>query len=242
MALERWIEQQQAQGNTLAVEMGRTLQKLYGDVSLNGQHPIEDKSKLNTPESVTVNWQTRWTAWGEKIGLNITVPEFPDTLEGLTEALKRGDKPIYVPQELSSQAQRHLLDKIWPKMQSHSTKEGNTVTNEVNHVGWRYTEYVTDAPHTNTTEKQLRDTFERTGREGLTVSEYIIAAQDAKSLEGSYLDQGSTWSRLLGSRREGGVVSADFSPGGALRVGWDLRSGFHHSYVGGRSSQGVVRA
>ncbi len=74
MAMERWLEHQQAQGNTPAVEMGRTLQRLYGDVALNGQHPVEiagqdplsevvaefRAGRLNTPEAVTSNWQLRW--------------------------------------------------------------------------------------------------------------------------------------------------------------------------------------
>lgn len=85
-------------------------------------------------------------------------------------------------------------------MQSEAAIEENTVTNEVDHSGWRYTESTVAAPNLNTTEKQLKDKFQKVGREGLTLTEYIIASQDAKVLEGKYFDKDATWFRLLGSR------------------------------------------
>lgn len=256
MALECWIEHQQAQGNTPGVKMARTLLGLYGDVVFDGQDPIavarqgslsqvtaEFKAgRLNTPDAVTRGWQTRWAVWGEKVGLNIIVPDFPGTEESLNEALIRGDKPIYVPAELSTQDKRHLLGKIWPQMQSHAVDEGNAVTNEANHTGWRYTESATDAPNTDTTEGQLRGKLKKMGREGLTVAEYVIASQDARVLGGQYFDEGLIWSRLLGSRHEGYVVHALFLSHGGLRVDWALGRELHDPGVGGRSSLGVTEA
>lgn len=200
--------------------------------------------RLNTPETVTSNWQLRWGVWGEKVGLNITVPDFEGSQRDLNEHLSKGDRPFYVPTELSTQITRHLLGKIWPAMQSHSVAENTNVTNEIDHSGWRYTEGSTNAPFLNTREDDLRNKIKKVeaGREGLTATEYIIASQDHKLLTGEYFDQGSIWSRLLGSRSDGGVVIAYFRPSGGLHVGWVLRSVDHSPRLGGRSSVGVKKA
>lgn len=256
MALELWELEQRHRGNIAAAEVAQVLRKQYGDVPLPGgvrdqtlqQAPLAlviaefRAGRLNTPDAVTRGWQTRWIVWGEKVGLNIIVPDFPGTQESLNEALRRGDKPIYVPPELSTQDKRHLLGRIWPQMQSHAVGEGNTVTNEANHTGWRYTESAIDAPNSNTTEGQLRKIFEGMGRAGLTVTEYIIASQDAKALEGRYFDGGPTWSLLLGSLLEGGVVYAYFHSNGYLSVEWNLHPEPPDPVIGGRSSLGATKA
>ncbi|OGE30729.1 hypothetical protein A3C59_03370 [Candidatus Daviesbacteria bacterium RIFCSPHIGHO2_02_FULL_36_13] len=198
--------------------------------------------RLNTPEAVTSSWQLEWRVRGEQVGLNIAVPAFEGSQADLNEHILRGDRPIFVPTELSTQATRHLLGKIWPAMQSHSVAENTSVTNEVDHSGWRYTEATTNAPYLDTTEKQLKDQLKKANREGLTATEYIIASQDHKLLTGEYFDQGSTWSRLLESRLGGEVVDADFYSDGYLGVHWYLKSDDHHPSLGGRSSVGVKKA
>lgn len=200
--------------------------------------------KLNTPEAVTLSWRLRWRVWGEKVGLNIAVPDFEGSQADLSEHLLKGDKPFYVPTEISTQATRHLLGKIWPVMQSYSVAENTGVTNEVDHSGWRYTEATTDAPFLETKEGDLRNKIKKIedGREGLTVTEYIIASQDHKLLTGRYFDQGDTWSRLLGSRGDGKVVDAGFHSGGFLYVDWRLDADCPYPGLGGRSSVGVKKA
>lgn len=200
--------------------------------------------RLNTPEAVTSSWQRRWEVWGVEIGLNIAVPAFEGSQQDLNEHLLREDRPFYVPTELSTQATRHLLGKVWPAMRSQAVAENTPVTNEVDHSGWRYAEASTNAPFLDTKEGDLRNKIKKVedGREGLTATEYIIASQDHKLLTGEYFDQGSTWSRLLGSRRDGKVVLAHFYPDGCLFVGWDLRADGHDPYLGGRSSVGVKKA
>ncbi len=199
--------------------------------------------RLNTPEAVTSSWQLRWRVWGEQAGLNIAVPDFEGSQEDLNDHLLKGDKPLYVPTEISTQATRYLLGKIWPAMQSHAVTENTSVTNEVDHSGWRYTESSTKTPFLDTKEEDLRNKIEKVeaGREGLTTTEYIIASQDHKLLTGEYFE-GSNFSRLLGSRDGGWVVGAGFDLNGHLNVEWDLRGGDPYPRLGGRSSVGVKKA
>lgn len=247
MALEAW-------------EMARTLREQYGDIPLNpnivkankqDQDPLAlvvaefRTGRLNTPEAVTSSWRLRWQAWGEKVGLNIIVSDFEGSQADLSEHLLRGDRPFYVPSELSVQARRHILGKIWPAMKSYSIAAENTsVTNKVDHSGWRYTEASTNAPFLDTKEKNLRDKINKVeaDRESLTATEYIIASQDHKLLTGEYFDQGTTWSRLLGSRSAGWVVSVSFDPDGYLSVDWGRYADDPYPDLGGRSSVGVKKA
>ncbi len=199
--------------------------------------------RLNTPEAVTSSWQLKWGVWGERVGLNVTVPDFEGSQQDLNEHLLRGDRPVFVPAEISTQGTRHLLGKIWPAMQSHCVAENTRVTNEKEHSGWRYTEGTTNAPFIDTKEQDLKDKIKKVeaGREGLNATEYIIASQDHKLLTGEYFDQGSTWARLLESRLVGSVVDARFFPYGYLDVIWHLRSDDPYPFLGGRSSVGVSK-
>ncbi|KKT80744.1 MAG: hypothetical protein UW78_C0026G0002 [Candidatus Azambacteria bacterium GW2011_GWA1_44_9] len=255
MTLETWIDYQKGRGNRPGAEMGITLLNLYGDLPSTETQaeqvqtdPLADvvadfqAGRLNTPEAVTASWQKRWQVWGGKIGLNIVVPAFEGSGEGLNQHLLKRDRPIYLPEELAAQTTRHLLGQIWPEMQNYSVQKRNDVINEAQHVGWRYTEAVTAAPFLGTTEEALRNMIQRAGREGLTGNEYIIASQDHKLLTGEYFDQGVTWSRLLLSRNDGRVFSTGFSPGGRLVVHWFLGPDSCYPSVGGRSSEGVKKA
>lgn len=75
----------------------------------------------------------------------------------------------------------------------------------------------------------------------MRLSAYILASQASKVLTGHYLDEGSTWSRLLGSHDEGHVVRASFYSDGDLHVVWALDPEFRYPSIGGRS-EGVKKA
>lgn len=120
------------------------------------------------------------------------------------------------------------------------SQKDNAVTNDKNSSGWFDYEVSIDAPYLDTTEGQLMDKISKDGREILSLNQYIVAGQDSELLTGKYLDEDETWVRL-GSRHVGHVVSADFSRGGCLYVGWFLGSDYHYPYLGGRSS-GVKKA
>lgn len=190
-----------------------------------------------SPERVTTFWQAFWAENGRKVGISISVPECPFTGEQLENIRIINKGPIYIPNELSTQRDRHLLGKMFPKMQSYSVEEGNTVTNEVR-SGWRQFDMSVDAPHLGTDENQLREVMVSQGDEEPSLNEYIVASQASKLLTGKYLDEG-TRSRIFGSRYDGVVVHAHFLSGGYLRVDslWD--SGGHRSDLGGRFSRGV---
>ena len=201
-----------------------------------------NKEGWMTPEFVTSAFQQIWKARGESAGLELTVTPCDRTPEELAELAKNGRRIGYLPETLMAQQDRPLLARIFPQLGSHSVQEGNSVTNEVNRSGWFDYESAVDAPYRNTTEDQLRAAIEteskRIGRElaGMNVSEYIVAGEDSKLFTGKYLDHGAnTWSRLLGSRRDGRVVRADFDSLGRLDVRWRLGSRYRYPSLGGRS-------
>lgn len=204
-----------------------------------GQATKEYKGDVANPEKVTAFWQAFWAENGKKVGISISVPECPFTPEQLEEMRKKDKGPIYVSEDLSTQRGRHLLGKMFPKMQSPSVVEENDVTNEVQSFGWRSFDTSVDAPHQDTDENQLKEAIVRNGEEEPTLNEYIVAGQASKLLTGRYLDEGTTASRILGSRRGGRVVRAYFGSYGYLHVYSHLGPGSRLPYWGGRGSSGV---
>lgn len=200
----------------------------------------EYQTQPHTPELVTQTHQAIWKARGELIGATYEVIPFPYTQEQLADLEANGKRIGYLPAELATQQTRHKLGEMFPKMQSHSVKEGNLVTNDENPSGWFDYEAATDAPYLDTKEDQLMDKIKRDGRRILTLNEYIVAGQDSKLFTGQYLDETTTWVRL-GSRSDGRMVYARFRRGGGLDVRWDLDADDHYPHFGGRSS-GVKKA
>ena len=250
MVLERFESVKRAEGNIPAAEMAKTMREQYGDVpfpvanekariSTLAEATKEYKKRPVNPEKAMVFWQAFWAENGKKVGLSISVPECPFTQEQLEEMRRKDKGPIYLPEEFSTQRGRHLLGKMFPKMQSHSVEEGNSVTNEVARSGWRQFDMSLDAPHTDTNEKQLKEAMVSQGDEEPTLNEYIVAGQASKLLTGRYLDEGATWSRILGSRYDGDVVDAHFLSDGRLLVVSDWSPGHRDPSVGGRFSRGV---
>lgn len=107
------------------------------------------------------------------------------------------------------------------------------ITNSVRLFGWMRTEKSIDAPHLSTDEaaavKAIKD------RMGQTLNVYAEAGNQSKFLTGEFLDEVSTWIRVLNSRARGRVVEAYFYPSGYCSVDWDLRPGSADPYLGVRS-------
>lgn len=200
----------------------------------------EYKSKPLTPELVTKVHRTIWSKRGRLIGQTYEVTPCPYTSKELADLEHQGRRVGYLPPQLATQQNRHLLGEMFPGMRSDSVQEDNPVTNDENPSGWFDYETSIDAPYLNTTEPQLRETVAKEGREPLTLNQYIIASLDSELLTEQYLDEGATAARL-GSRHGGRVVSAYFDQDGHLSVGWGLEPGGHYQWVGGRSS-GVKKA
>lgn len=201
---------------------------------------IEYKQNPHNPETVTQTFQAIWRVRqgmlrAERVDLEFSVPECPYTEEQLKHLERLGRRVGYLPEELATQASRHLMAKIWPQMGSRSVQEGNTVTNGVNRSGWFDYEAQVGAPHLDTTEDSLRKAVKKEERLGMNLNEYIIASQDSKLLTGKYLDEALTWIRLLGSRDKGDVVRVGFDADGYLAVGWNLHPQDRNSDLGGRS-------
>lgn len=242
-------------GGQILADLGRSLEKgnlipkrLPKDETVSKKEKPQDllraaiqeyKDQPHTPELITRVWQTIWGVDGQKAGLVIEVSVCDRTQEELVKLEQEGRMLVYVPPELSTQENRHLLGEMFPKMKSYSTEKGNPVTSEPNQYGWVDVEANVEAPNTNTNEGELRSLFASQGREGVSLNSYIIAAQFSKRVQGKYFD-GLTWSRLLGSRGEGWVVDARFGSDGYLCVDWDLGPLLRYPNLGGRSA-GVKR-
>lgn len=197
-----------------------------------------------TPELVTKTFRTIWQEREKLVpeelaGVKFEVSPCPFTIEELASREKKGLRLGYLPQVLATQENRHILSKMFPKMQSASIQEGNNVTNDQNPFGWFDYEASIDAPYLDTTEKQLVDKLGEKNRQLLSENQYIIAGQDSKLFVGEYLDEKNTSVRV-GSCSEGHLVNACFSSDGSLDVRWDLGPRRSDPSLGGRSS-GVNR-
>jgi hypothetical protein len=194
------------------------------------------QENLHSPELTTAFWEVFWTENGKKASLDLAVPQCPWDETQIKEMAKRGKAPIVLPEEVSTQESRHLLGQMFPKMNNHSTREGNAITNKVDHFGWRQFDTALDAPHAKKTEDKLREIMTSQGDEEPTLNEYIVASQASKLLTGHYLDE-KTVSIIFGSLNGGGVVGASFHPDGELFVRTFLSSGFQYWNWGGRFSR-----
>lgn len=197
------------------------------------------ESKSHTPELLTATFQAIWKDRESRVAHLLDKPLAPvvpcdRTAEEIKQLEAEGRRLAYLPPELATQENRHILGSMFPKMQGNSVEEGNTVTNEQVRSGWFDYEAAIQAPHLYTNEKKLRKLLAKQGRLGMNITEYVIAGQDSKLFTGKYLDQDSTYVRLLGSRYDGDVVSAGFGPDG-LVVSWSLGPDRHGPGWGGRS-------
>lgn len=199
----------------------------------------EFKENPHTPEILTSYWQTLWNAWGERANLSLVVSPCDRDTEEIKQLEKEGRKLVYVPDQLASQENRHLLGQIFPEMQSNSVRKDNSVTNESNQGGWFDIEASLDSPNLDTKEKDLENRFKKQEKSGQRLNTYIVGSQDAKLQTGHYFDE-KTVSRLVGSRSGGHVVDALFGVHGRLDVRWDLDPRDHGSDWGGRS-EGVKK-
>lgn len=193
----------------------------------------EYKNNPSKPESLTRFMRSFWVEAGQRIGKEYIVSEFPLKSQEIKERTKNGQMAIFVPAEVS----RVGLGKMFPKMGSWAVAEGNSVVDVVNNSGWLWIESSIDAPNINTTEKQLKDIFKKTKRQGQSLRTYIIGGQISKLLTDKYFDQGLTWSRLPGSCGRGGILRSGFGSDGPLNIRSGLLPGYHVESLGGRSEE-----
>lgn len=178
---------------------------------------------------ITSFWQARWERGEEKVERKITVSTFPDTREGFERHLMIGDKPIYVPPELDLPT----VGKIF-RLYNYNIMDGHLPSDVVDHAGWRYVQVSLRPPYLGPSEEEVKKALLESGREGITLTEEIIASHYIKELTGHFLDEG-IWVRLLGTTRNGSALNVWFYPDG------EFRSGSGPSYsklptIGARSS------
>lgn len=238
MSLHEWAIGQAKLGNLKAARAGLKLRGKYGELPVStGEQDIQSdptkkvsnfaaeffSTQLHTPENLTkvrdIIWASRQASLeGSGIWIDLTFEPCTYSQEEIDVLEASGRRVGYLPPELATQEQRHLLGVIFPHMQSHDVQTGNTVTNEVDRFGWFDYEASVHAPHLFTTEDVLRKVMEKEDGLGMNLNEYIIASNDSKVLTGEYLDESRTWSRLLGSRRRGYVMNARFDGNGSLHI------------------------
>lgn len=199
----------------------------------------EFKEKPHTPELVNRFWQTFLETSIESQGLDIPVPIVScDRTQEELEALKKEGR-MWIPETKLTYPQ---LGKIFPKTGSWALQEDSSIKDEYKEDAKGVdVEVDINAPNKNTTQQDLEKLFKKQGRNGMRLSTYILASQASKLLTNRYLDEGVTLSRLLGSRRGGRVVGANFNVNGSLRVDWSLDPQDRNSGLGGRS-EGVKKA
>ncbi len=194
----------------------------------------------HTSELVTATFQSIWKERESRVAHLLEEPFNPiancdRTTQEIAKSEKEGKRLGYLPPELAAGENRHILAAMFPQMESRSCQEGNIVTNQYLPFGWFDYEAAIEAPYLETNEVELRELFDREGRKGINLTQYIVAGQDSKLFTGRNLDEVGTWVRLLGSRKGGRVVDANFSPFNTLYVGWELDPRFHDDVLGGRS-------
>lgn len=197
----------------------------------------ENKNKFTNSELLTQFMRAFWQEAGRRIGRSIVVDNFPLTAKEIKEKQGKGYMPIFVPVEVG----RVDLGKMFPEMGSWAVQEGNSAVDTINNSGWLWIEASVDAPNLKTTQGQLEEKFKKERRQGQSLRTYIIGGQISKLLTDKYFDEGPTWSRLLGSRNDGGVFNANFDSGGCLGVHSRLDPEHHQGRLGGRSEE-VIKA
>jgi hypothetical protein len=188
-----------------------------------------------TPELVNTTWQTLWGEWGKRIEETFDVPSCDRTSEELAKLQKENKAALLIPDNVDLV----MLEKMFPQMRSWAVSEGATVT-ESSRGGSIDIEMDVDSLHRDTTEAQVNDFLESQERDGQRLKTYIIGSQLSKLLTGRYFDENS-WSRLPGSRYEGGMVGARFISVGYLDVVSGLVPQGRHPGMGFRS-EGVKKA
>lgn len=221
------------------VELKAKAEVLSASEDLRLQSVVQEyNTKPHTPELVTNFWQIFLGSSIKGQGLDIPVPVVScDRTSEELETLKKEEK-MWVPETGLTYSQ---LGQIFPRMRNYAVQDDSPIKDEFEQdTKGVDVEASIDSPNRNTKKKDLEKLFKSQGRNGMRLSTYILVSQGSKILTGHYLDEGSTWSRLLGSGYGGYVVNARFSGNGCLYVDWYLHPGGRHSGLGSRS-EGVKK-
>lgn len=173
------------------------------------------------PTSPECLWDFQEAHWGLNrlaAGLaksEVVIPSVPYSEAQLRQFGKK-DIALFLPEIFSTEEGLKLLGRVYPQMRWDIRPIIQEITNSVRLFGWMRTEKSIDAPHLSTDEaaavKAIKD------RMGQTLNVYAEAGNQSKFLTGEFLDEVSTWIRVLNSRARGRVVEAYFYPSGYCSV------------------------
>jgi hypothetical protein len=162
-----------------------------------------------TADESTTRQRALWDRWGDVIGMRLHVPPCQFGPEEIAELNASGRALAYLPHEVATSRNRHLLAELFPRMRSWAALPDNLVANDEERTGWFDYDAAVDAPWLDTTEAALRQRIAADRRTLLNLNQYIVAAQTTFGLTGVYLDSRRTWSRL-GATLDGRIVAARF--------------------------------
>lgn len=254
MPLERWIEEQEARGNQPGVRMGRALLELYGDIPAEAKAETavqtpedilrltvqEYKTKPYSAEALTALNRAFYEGYGRSVGLDIFVPDCGWTAKEIKQPMStvEGNKVksmvLYYPAQLKGREGLMLTGKMFGLTNWSVQENSPIVIDETIPAGWIRIEAAKDAPNRSTTEHDLAEHAPKHNLFGQDLNIYILGSRFAKLLEGYYFDQGSTLSRLPGSRCGGRMVGARCYSGGGVFVDSGWRPGSRDPDLGAR--------
>ena len=210
--------------------------------------PIQEfKDNPYFAEAITSLNKTFYEVYGQRIGLEISVPDCDWTEKEIKESMPttEGEKVksmvLFYPSELKGKQGLVRIGQMFT-LTNWSVQEHTPIVSE-ERIPTDYVriEAVINAPNTNTTEQDLVNHAQKHHLLGQDLNLYILGSRFAKLLDGRYFDQGSTWSRLPGSRYEGRVVPAYCDSDGHVGVSSSLDPGYRSPRIGGRFA-GVKKA
>lgn len=196
--------------------------------------------------------EAHWKLNGLAMGLSkrdIVISDVPYTEKEMNKFMGAGgfrkraypDFALFLPEVCSTAPEGLLLlSKAYPEMRWDQpaitgVQNVDKMGDPVSLSGWLRPEKSIDAPYINTNEAHAEEVIMVRNRQGQTLNVYAEAGQQSKLLTGQYLDEGSTWVRIMSSRVLGRVVHGDFNVAGSCYVHWLLGSGSASSSLGVRS-------
>lgn len=202
----------------------------------------EYRDKPTSPERLYNFQEAHWNVNRLAAGLpksDVVVEDVPYS-EAQMRKFTRRDFGLFLPQVFSTDKEGlSLLGKVYPQMRWDIQPVIGEVTNldqdgnPFSLFGWMRTEKIINAPYRKTDQTAAEKAIGN--RLGQTLNVYAEAGNQSKLLTGQYLDEISTWVRVLRSRARGQVLDAHFLPSGLCNVLWNLRSALVRPGLGVRS-------
>lgn len=212
------------------------------------------KSNLYRPEYLSEFMQASWNHDGIQImrlsPSDVVVPQAPYTEAQIRQFMRLDDcldgkipaafdVGSFLPKRVSDPDGLILMGVAFWETDDWALRPDHGIKNYANPFGWMRVDAGLDAPFRGTNEAELRKQINQSGRTGQTLNIYVPSGEAIKRIFDYYPDQGRTWSRLPNSSGAGGVLHADFYPGGRLSVYSYLLPGSRDGSLGGRSFLGA---